>query len=207
MDRKEYLNQISNNAKPVKKSGGLPDFVHSKIFWVIIGVLGLAVIIMIIGGVLSGSKKDTPQDRLYTLLLRIDNTRSIVDEYQVDVKNSTLRGYGTSLSSILGNTSSQLTSYVTEVYKYKPKNVPEKIQTTATENADELNNELFVAKINADLDNIFDLKMVHEIAVITNQEADILNTTKNEDIIGILSPSLDSLTNLYDDFNEWTIDK
>ena len=205
MDRKEYLNQISNQAKPVKKRGGLPEIFHSKILWIIVGVLGLAVLIMIIGGILSGNQQP-PQNRLYRLLLQIDNTRASVDEYQPYVKNSTLRGYSASLSSILGSTSSDLTAYVTATYNYKPKTVPEKIQTDAAQYAEELNHDLFVAKINGDLDNIFDLKMVHEITLIANQEVDILNTTKNEDLINILSPSLDSLTNLYNNFDQWTID-
>ena len=206
MDRKEYLNQISKSAKPVKKRGGLPDFIHSKIFWGIVGALAFALLIIIVGSVLSGSK-EPPQNRIYALLLQIDNTRNSVDEYQTEVKNSTLRGYATSLSSILSNTSSELTAYASAVYKYKPKTVPQKIQRQATEHSDELNNDLFVAKINGDLDNIFDIKMSYEIELIANQEAAILSTATNEDLIGILTPSYESLSNLYDDFNEWTIDK
>lgn len=203
MDRKEYLNQISQQAKPVQKRG-LPDFFKSKIFWLILGILAFAILIMAVGGAIS-SNQEPPQNRLYRLLLQLDNTRASVDEYQPDVKSSTLRGYSASLSSILSNTSSELTAYLTAVYQYKPKVIPEKIQAEAAAHSEELNNELFVAKINGDLDNIFDLKMVYEISLISTQEAAILEKTTNEDLSGILLPSYQSLQNIYNDFDDWTV--
>ena len=202
MDRKEYLNQISAKAAPAKK--GLPAFFASKYFWIVIACVVAIIALLGIGSAISGSK-EPPQNRLYSLLLQVDNVHSAVEQYQNDVKSSTLRGYATSLNTILASTSGQLTAFVTEVYKYKPKLVPEKIQAEAAQHNDELNNELFEAKITGDLDEIFDLKMVYEISLIMNLEEVVLQNSNNEALIEMLTNSYNNLQKQYSDFDDWNL--
>lgn len=202
MDRKEYLNQISAKSTPTQK--GLPPFLTSKFFWIIMVCLLAIVAILGIGSAITGSK-EPPENRFYALLLQVDNVRGVTEQYQDVLKSSTLRGYTTSLNTILASTSSELTAFVTEVYKYNPKKLPEKITTEAAQHNEELNNELFEAKITGNLDEIFDLKMIYEISLIMNQEEAILQTAKNEALVNMLTNSYNNLQAQYNNFNEWTI--
>ena len=202
MDRKEYLNQIS--AKPTPTQKGLPAFFTSKYFWIVIACVIAIIALLGIGSAISGSK-EPPENRLYSLLLQVDNVHSATEEYQNIIKSSTLRGYATSLNTILATTSGELTAYVTEVYKYNPKKLPEKLQAEATQHSEELSNELFEAKITGNLDEIFDLKMVYEISLILNQEDAILKTAKNEALVNMLTNSYNNLMAQYTNFDEWSI--
>lgn len=202
MNKQEYLDQISARA-PVQKKG-LPGFLTSKFFWIVIGtLLGLALILGV-GSALSGNKTST-EDKVSELVLQIAGLNEVIGSYQGSVKSSTLRGYSASLSSVLSNTNSQLTSFATETYKFKEKNVDEEIQNRVAEHIQELDNELFSAKITGNLDEIFDLKMVYEISLIASQEQSILSTAKNSALVDILSPSLDSLSNLSNEFDQYTL--
>ena len=138
-------------------------------------------------------------------MLHIDNTNNSVDTYRENLKSSALRSYSASLNSVLSDTSNKLTAFATSAYEYKPKNVDPKVVAAATTAAQELNDELFVAKINGSLDNMYDLKMVYEISTIMTQEEAILAATKNEDLTGILSPSLESLSTIYKNFDEYEV--
>ncbi len=198
MDRQEYLNQISAGVKPPKPR--VRSLFSSKFFWIVIACV-LFMAIILIAGNLATSNRVTVEDRVVELLLHVDNTYDIIDEYQSDLKSSTLRGYSASLSGILGGTSGQLTTYATEKYGYKPKSVDKEVQSAADQAHQELNDELFSAKINGELDNFFALKMVYEISTILTPEQAILNTTKNEDLTNILTSSHESLTNLYNNFD------
>ena len=202
MDRKEYLNQISAKTTPTKK--GLPSFLTSKFFWIIIACLFGIVLILGIGAALSGNKTTT-EDRVTELILQLDGLNSTIGEYQDSIRSSTLRGYSASLSSILGSTSSNLTAFATEKYDYKPKNVDKKLQDSVNEHMTELNDELFSAKINGNLDEIFDLKMVYEISLVATQEEAILKSSQNESLQEMLTSSLSSLERLYDNFDQYTL--
>ena len=202
MNKQEYLNQISAPAPVAKK--GLPGFFRSKFFWIIIGALAALVLIMGIGAALSGNKV-SPSERVSELILQIDGLNSTIGEYQNSLRSSTLRGYSASLAGSLGSTSANLTAYATEVYKYKEKDVPEEVRGPVDEHLNELNEELFSAKINGNLDEIFDLKMVYEISLVMTAEEALMKLVNNETLQGQLDSSLRSLENLYNDFDEYTV--
>lgn len=207
MDRQEYLNQIS--AKPAAKTKATfgknfpGNLLHSKFFWVGAGGL-LALIIIVIIGVALGSGRSDSKDVLYGLILHIDNTSEIIGDYQSDLKSSDLRGYSANLSSILSSTSSGLTNYATEQYKFKKKDVKKSITEDEDAAKAELNNELFEAKINGILDRVYAQKMAYEISIITARESQLLDSTSNQTLTDILSSSYESLANLYAKFNEFT---
>ena len=118
MQGQEYLNQISATNQPTKspKSG----IFASKFFWV--GVIGVAafILIMIIGSALGGGGTSA-KDKLYALILHINNTSELISEYQPNVKSSELRSHSASLSSILANTNKGLNDYATSKYNFKEK--------------------------------------------------------------------------------------
>jgi len=121
MDGQEYLNQISAQTRPVKKSG-MGKIFSSKLF--VVGMIGilLFIVIMIIGAVLSGGKGGG-KTAMYELKLHVDNTSEVIQKYQPNVKSSDLRSSSASLYSILSNTSRDLTNYLTEKYKFKEKDI------------------------------------------------------------------------------------
>ncbi|MBR0467988.1 hypothetical protein IJJ53_03780 [Candidatus Saccharibacteria bacterium] len=201
MDRQEYLNQISATNQPTKspKSG----IFASKFFWV--GVIGVAafILIMIIGSALGGGGTSA-KDKLYALILHINNTSELIGEYQPNVKSSELRSHSASLSSILANTNKGLNDYATSKYNFKEKDIPKKITEEETTAKDELQSELFEAKINGILDRVYAHKMAYEISLITTRESQLLKSANNDDLKEALTASYNSLNNLYSKFNDFS---
>lgn len=201
MDRQEYLNQISATNQPTKspKSG----IFASKFFWV--GVISVAafILIMIIGSALGGGSTST-KDKLYALILHINNTSELISEYQPNVKSSELRSHSASLSSILANTNKGLNDYATSKYNFKEKDIPKKITEEETTTKDELQSELFEAKINGILDRVYAHKMAYEISLIATRESQLLKSANNDDLKEALTASYNSLNNLYSKFNDFS---
>ena len=69
---------------------------------------------------------------------------------------------------------------------------------------DELNNELFEAKINGILDRIFAHKMAYEISLFLAEEDQLASNAGDETLTGLLVTSSESLENLYNKFNEFS---
>ena len=156
------------------------------------------------GSAISGNRVPT-SDRIYELLLRVDTVKEAVDTYQPSIKSSELRGYSASLSSILSNTSRDLTSYVTAAYNYKKvDDIKPSIQSKVATEQEELNDALQTAKITATLDRVFAHKVAYEISLITNSEEAILATHPDETLDKSLNTSYNSLTKLYPEFDNFT---
>lgn len=201
MDKQEYLNQISAKNRPTKKSGN--KIFSSKFFWVgVIGVVAL-ILIIIVGSMLGGGKTST-KDKLFSLILHIDNTSEIIEEYQANIKSSDLRSISASLNSVLSNTSKDLNNYAAEKYNSKEKNTSEKITEEETVAKDDLYNELFEAKINGILDRIYARKMAYEISIIVAREEQILKASDDDMLKEHLNDSLNSLNILYDKFDNFS---
>ena len=201
MDRQEYLNQISAKNQSKKKSGN--KFFGSKFFWVgVIGVTAL-ILIMIVGSMLGGGKTNI-KDKLFSLIVHINNTSEIIKEYQTSVKSSDLRSISASLDGVLSSVSKDLTNYAVEKYDFKDKEVPKKITEEEAAAKDGLKNELFEAKINGILDRIYTRKMTYEISIITSRETQIIKASKDDTLNGYLNSSLNSLNVLYDKFNNFS---
>ena len=201
MDRQEYLSNISKDTRPQAKPK--TSFVSSPFFKVILIGIGAFIIIGILSGIF-GSLKSNEQTRSISLKLHIDNVITSINTYQPSVKSSTLRSYSASLSTVLSDTSQKLTTYLTEKYEFKDKDVDEKIQAEEDKLATALDAELFEGKINALLDRTYARKMAYEISVITNRESEIFKSTKYPELKSILSNSYESLSNLYDNFNNFS---
>ena len=208
MEGQQYLDQITELNRPVKAGGGkgksgLSGILSSKFF--IIGAIGvgLLILIVVIGSLLGGGKT-SEKDLLVELMLHIDGTTEVIQEYQADVKSSDLRSSAASLQGILSNTSKDLADYIEQKYNLKEKDIPKATQEEATLATDELSNELFEAKINGILDRIFAHKMAYEITLITTDEAKLIKSTSNDGLKDLLDTSYSSLDTLYAKFNDYS---
>ncbi len=202
MEGQEYLNRISADNRPIKKTKTNGIF-SSKFF--IVGMVGLIalMLIIIVGAILNGGKGGE-KNLAFKLKLHFDNTEEIIQKYQPIVKSSDLRSSSASFYSILSNTNRDLTEYLTEKYNFKEKSVDKNITEEATLAKDGLESELFEAKINGILDRIYAHKMAYEISLFTSEEAKIINTTNNTRLKELLTSSYDSLENLYDKFKDFS---
>lgn len=209
MENQEYLNQISAKSKPITPTNGKSSFdlsgiLHSKIFLVISIGLVAFILLAIIGSVLgSGNKSDTKTD-IIKLRYHINNTSELIGKYQPLVKSSILRSYSASFQSALSATNSDLTNYLTTKYEYKESKEDKNLATELNTDKDALNNDLFEAKINGNLDRVYTHKMAFEISKFMNEENAIYNSTKDESLQAILNQSYSSLETLYNNFNEFS---
>ncbi len=204
MDGQEYLNQISAANRPASKAGGNKGGILSSKF-VLVGIIGLAaLVVVIVIGALLGGGKGGEKNIGTALILHLDSTKEVAQEYQNSVKSSELRSYCATLTGVLSNTSSDLTKYMEEKYDFKANKADKKLVEAANTAKDELNSELFEAKINGILDRIFAHKMAYEISLITAEETKLDKATKSDFVKEALSTSMSSLETLYDNFNNFS---
>lgn len=201
MENKAYLDQISASTRPVKKKR--EGFLSSIYFKLIIGGILGVVVIMLLGAILGGMR-GSEKDRAISLNVHINNTVEVLKTYQPNIKSSDLRSNGASLASVLSNTTKELGEFLTEKYEYKEKNVDKEISAKEDAAKEELDTDLFSAKINGILDRIFAHKMAYEISVIMTREKEITKSTGNSRLKEILTTSYNSLENLYDKFNDFS---
>ncbi len=200
MDGQDYLNQISASVRPEKKSK--LSFLNSKIFKIAAGAIVAFIVIVVIGNIIGGGKTSV-KDQTISLKLNIDSTLEVISTYQPNVKSSTLRSNSASLYSILSNTSRELTTFVTDKYDYNAKKDDKKFAEAVALERDGLESDLFEAKINGVLDQIYASKMAYTISLICSKEANLIDTTSNEELKSILSSSSNSLNTLYDQFSDF----
>ena len=201
MDDKEYLNQLSSTVRPEKKPK--MSFMSSLYFKIIAGgVIGF-ILLAILGSILGN--KGNVKSQLIALKLHLDNTSSVVSNYQKSVKSSDLRSTSASLYSVLTNTSRDVNDYITAKFGSKGSTPEKNVAERATQEKDGLEAELMEAKINGLLDRVFTMKMKYEVSTFMAEEADIHNTTGDNKLREILDSSYSSLENLYnklDSFSE-----
>lgn len=203
MESQEYLNQISAKVRPEKVSKGGLNFLNSIYVKIILGAVAALVLLALLGSLIAGTRVDE-STKVLSLSARIANTESVIKAYQANIKSSDLRSNAASLASVLANTSRELTTYASEKYKSKSKDAQKAIEAKATTDKEELETELFSAKINGILDRIFAHKMAYEISVIATREEEIINSTGKAELKEILTTSYESLANLYDKFNDFS---
>lgn len=203
MDNQEYLNQISTQVAPAKSSSGIGGILKSKFVLVgVIGVVGL-ILLAILGMVLSSGKTDM-KTNLLRLGLHADYTIELIDKYQPNIKSSNLRSSGASLKTILLSTSSEVANYMTDKYGENSDKSSKDLEEQMKTEQDELDSDLFEAKINGILDRVFAYKMAFEITQFENEETVIYNSAKDDELKSILDHSYDSLKILYNEFNDFS---
>ena len=201
MDGQEYLNQIAAANRPVKKTSN--GIMSSKFFKFGLIAAGALVVIIIIGMILGGGKGGEKNQSI-ELYLHINNTNEMIQKYQPNVKSSDLRSSSASLSGILTDVNKKIESYLTEKYNFKEKDVKEKVADEAESKKEELDDELFEAKINGTLDRVYAYNMAYEISIIMSEESKLLKSVKDETLKEALTSNYNSLENLYSKFNDFS---
>ena len=199
MDNQTYLNQISNNSPKSQKS----NFFTSKIFIFIAIAVGLFILIFIASKIID-NQSATTKNKTVALSLHVDNLISTISTYQPKLKSSELRGYSASLSSILSETSTTLSNYLTDHYELKESKYEKSTVESETTLSEELDSELFSAKINGLLDRTYAHSMAYEISIITARESEIYDSIKDSNTKSLIESSYNSLTNLYENFNNFS---
>lgn len=205
MDGRNYLKQISAEARPAPKSR--KGLLKSPFF--IVGLVGvLLIMLVIIIGSSIGDGAESLDTQSVRLKFHIDGTLAVITEYQPNVKSSALRSSSASLASVLSNTSRDLTSYLTNTYGYDSNKDDSKKYATVAEDSklaqDALESDLFEAKITGVLDRVYAMKMAYEITQLAAEESTLYNETKDENLQTIITTSYNSLENLYDKFNDFS---
>lgn len=207
MDGQQYLDQITESNRPMQKAGskklGGRKWWKSKIFILCASGVGLIILIAILGAVISGNRV-SEKSLDFALKLHLDYVTEVIDDYQADVKSASLRSHSASLKGVLTNTSSSLKSYMEDRYGFKDKDISKAMKEEAELEKDDLEKELFEAKINGILDRIYAHKMAYEISMIMAEESRIYDNTSNATLQSLLNESYESLTNLYDKFNDFS---
>lgn len=200
MENQEYLNQIAAQARPTETPGRGGIF-KSKLFLGLVAVIGVLTVVMIVVAIISGNKSAGPDELGFSLQMHIEGTSSIINKYQPLVKSSVLRSSSASLNTILSDTNAGLTNYLSGL---SSKSKVENLRVAADTARDELDQELFAAKINGNLDRVYAHKMTYEIELLAAEENKLINLTKSDKLKELLTKSYSSLETLYDQFNDFS---
>lgn len=205
MDNFEYLNQISQSNRPTKRSfmkpkGGLKT---SMVVKLVAGGIVLFFLLMAFGSMLGnlGNKSSELTKQVY---VRTTNLNQVVTTFNRDLKSSQLRAIGTSLATVLTNTSNQLSAYLVKDGKDKNALIPD-TKTTESEAAltDELNTTLTNAKLNGVLDRFYDNQIGLQVSLLMAQVSELNARTKDSELKQILLPFYSSLSTIHQSFESF----
>ncbi len=202
MNSLEYLNSISHPAQAASApSVSLLDQKPVKIgLFALIGVAILAIILMLLG---NNSTPSGPAElgNLEVLYSRLTDLSSKVSTYNKQIKSSSLRSAGGSLSAIITNTTSTLSSLLASDYGVEP----EKIVPSA-ELSKEFEDSLATlekARLNGLLDRAYANELEYAVSVILAVEDSALGKTENESLKSALESSTSSLKNIESDLKNY----
>lgn len=196
MDNLEYLNQISQSNRPVKRSLKSSDRKTNLIIKFSIAGVVLFFLMMAFGAMVGNlnTKSDDLAKQIYT---RTVNLNSSLNTYNRDLKSSRLRAIGVSLSAILTNASNQLSNYLTANSKDKNIAIDEKTTTSEAAIIEELNTSLTNAKLNGVLDRYYDNQIGLQVSLLLSQTSELLARTKDAELITIVTNLHTSLETIH----------
>ena len=193
-----YLEQIATTTKPPAPK---ESFLHSKKIFIVLGVaVFLSIFLMIIGN-LMGSGSDKEQDAIMRLNVRTTNLLKVIQDYNRNIKSSSLRSMGTSLSTQITDLNRNINAYVEEHWKSK---IPDSITEEEGVFTDELINTLENARLNGYLDRVFAREFALQIALLNSLQTEILERTKDEFLITTINNALPSFRELHTEFANYT---
>lgn len=205
MDNLEYLNQISKSNRPLrparKKSSGP---LGSPIFKIAIGGIIALVFILAFASLFSNLGKKAGE-LTKQVLLRTNNLNSVVAEYNPAVKSSRLRAIGSSLTTVLTNSSTQLSTYLASVDDSKDPTTPGN-KTIATETAqlEELQLALTNAKLNGVLDRAYENQLSLQVSLLLSLISELEDRTKDSELLSILSSYSSNLETIHSNLEAYS---
>jgi hypothetical protein len=209
MNNKDYLEQISSEARPLTKKA--PGFFGDKLnlsmtqLKLIGGILISITLVFFIGIIATSGNKNGERDYVDQAYLRTTDLSEVIDDYRTEIRSSSLRSMAMSLKSVLLETNYILSSTLTNDFGVEDPDEPAKQSTIENEEAlvSELRDTLEAARLNAVLDRVFAREFTYQISLLISLETDVLNRTKKEPFKTNLTSSRTNLETLHTQFDDF----
>ncbi len=201
MNSLEYLNSISRPAQATSAPSALLDQKPVKIgLFALLGIVILAIIFMFLS---SNSTPSGPAElgNLEVLYSRLTDLSSKVSTYNKQVKSPSLRSTGSSLSIILTNSTSNLSSLLLSDYGLEPEKIAPSAELTSEFETSLASLEK--ARLNGLLDRTYANELEYAVSVLLAVESSALDKTENESLKSVLESSTSSLENIESDLSDY----
>lgn len=188
-----YLNQIAPQApkKPVFTFG------IKQIILIGIALIALVVILAVVTGNITSSKKDP----LEHLSARLTATQAVVTAAQPNLKSSTLRSLNSNLNLYMTNTNRDITAPLTSA-GINTKQLSKPI--VASESTTALSARLEDARLNAVFDRTYAREMAYQLGTLMTLMNQISKSTSNARLKTFLKSAYDNLTPTQASFANFT---
>ena len=206
MNNKEYLEQISSEIRksktPKKQFLGLD--ISPKLLRFLIGAVVASILIIIIGSIISsGGNKNSERDLVDRIYLRSTSLSATIANFNKLLKSSELRSMGTSLNSVLTETSYSISTILTNDFGSSNPSKPEKesLATEETERQTILEGDLETGRLKGQLDRVYASDFAYEIAMLISLESEASAKTNKENLKSALATSTTNLEKLHEQFD------
>lgn len=197
MDNFAYLNQISQSTRPAKSPKGTGSISNLSIIKIAAGGIVLFFLIMAFG-LLLGSLNKKPTNLTKQLYTRTVNLNTTIGTYGSSLKTSQLRAINASLSSVLTNTSKQLSDYLTADNDKDDALIPDdKTLEKETANNLALDTSLNNAKLNGLLDRTYDNQIGLQVSLLISMTSELITRNKDPELDNILTTFYSSLNAIH----------
>ena len=206
MDNMAYLQQIASPIEQKPKSP-IGSLMSGPLMKVLIGLALLAIVIIIIGTITSGSNNGNSERPLVEQIqLRSNNLIKTITTYNKQLKSSSLRSTGQSLSTVLSETNRELTAILKSDYSIddSSSSASKSLKSDEDKYISAINTTLENARLNANLDRTYARQMALETSLLSSLESSLLAKTSNQSLKSILVTSLNNLSPLHDSFDNFT---
>lgn len=200
MNNLEYLNQISQENRPVKTKG-TTTFTSLILKLIIGGIVALALIIAL--GIIISNTKTKSSDLTKQLFFRTTSLNETIKDFNPSLKSSKLRAIGTSLANTLTSASGQLSTYLGNQNTEDTSPSPSALKTE-TENINALNLTLNNAKLNGILDRIYANQIQFQVSILLSLITQTIDHSKNSDLLSILQQYHSSIENVNQSLQEYS---
>lgn len=196
----EYLNTIAKDNR-AEVAPAKDHILDPKWIKIIIGAVAAVIVMMIIGGILSGLGNGE-RDLLDKIYARTNNLNTSVNNYSDSLKSSDLRSMASSLSTVLRETNAKVGAILTSDYgDTTPKD--ESIASEETDHIVAVDSALNYGKVNGLLDRYFAREMSREIVLLQSLESEALEKLDGDAIKSALSSSWNNLEKLKPQFEDF----
>ncbi|MBR6965168.1 hypothetical protein IKH83_02550 [Candidatus Saccharibacteria bacterium] len=199
MDNQAYLDQLAASNRPTKPSKFF-ELSSSKIFKFLAAAIGLFILLLIFGNVMSGIKNGKRQE-LIDFKAHLDGINRTIDRYQGALKSSSLRSHSASLFTIISTTADATQTFIDANYKPDKDTKPSDSEGKL---ADERDADLYNAKINGLLDRTYARKFAYEISVLMSDESKLVKQFDDAAFKSAIQSSYNSLSVLKDSFTSFS---
>ncbi|MBQ3306358.1 hypothetical protein IJH02_02915 [Candidatus Saccharibacteria bacterium] len=201
MDNMAYLDKIAESNRPAKTTSLLPFSISPKIL-IGIGIVIFVLFAIMIFGSIFGGDKNTEKTLLDQISLRSENLGKTIDQYNKNVKSSKLRSMGSSLSTVLSETSSRSATLLAE--NFDSKKTDKSLEENESAYIEEVNTVLENARLNGLLDRAYVREMTYQIGILLSMESECSSKSKKTDVKDFLTSSMSNLDSLYTEFSEYS---